>query len=238
MWLATEGIAQPRRHVGLGHAASLALHAAVGGWLLMWPCLEFGPPPPASGAAVQIVVPVTGVEPQRETPNGKRGSVGNPGSPGTFQDLRRLEIVVLADPRREMIPVLRRYHGLLGFAPALRPRLLAEAFDAETGERLNTMQSLDAWLAFRIWEPEDWPEVSRLTNRSPDESVAYALFPLSFQEVILGEVRARAARQSCRGPVRKAVIAFSSSSPCGVRVESVEGEGCVETRWDTRTESL
>jgi hypothetical protein len=148
---------------------------------------------------------------------------------GSLEDLRGLEIIVRPDPRHEMMPVLRRHRGLLGFASASRPRFLEETFDAESCVPVQVCQSLDAWLAFRIWEPETWPELSRLPNQSKEERIAYALFPLSFQAVILAEIRAQARRQSCRGHIREAVIAFSATNPSGIRVGSVKaGEGCGE----------
>jgi len=199
---------RPKLRFPTGYLFSPAPHAGLAGWLFLPLSVELETEPWKGVAAVQILVPPLGPEQQRRIPAGGVGSRRIQPLPGSPEALRGLEIVVQPDPQHEMIPVLRRHRGLLGFALASRPRFLVEVFDAENHVLVQGGQSLDAWLAFRIWEPESWPELGHLANPRKEERIAYALFPLSFQAVILAEIRAPAKRQSCRGPVKEAVIAF------------------------------
>ena len=209
-------------------AVSLTAHLAVAAiaWAPAWRARSAGDTaaPPGRLAAVLLAPAPTRESPSPPPPAKRRGGESArpfPSSrPGPVPPLPGVRISVLPDHTHQLLPVLRRFDGRIALARMESPRTLLESFRARDLQPLGPAR-LDDWLAFRLHDPEAWPELAPILDRCPEDCIFYALLDLRFQFPIL---RAVAALPDRHRAVVQITLRFSAASPSGVEIVSVEGQ--------------
>ena len=128
-----------------------------------------------------------------------------------------IQIAVLPDHQRQLLPVLRRFEGRIALAKPESPRHLVETFRAVDFQPVGPTR-LESWLAFRLWDPEAWPELVPLVRQCTDNCIFYALFNLRYKWLL---VRAAVSCAHCQ-PLNKVVFRFRAALPLGAEIVSVE----------------
>ena len=210
---------------------SLLLHLLVAGCLSLPAWLSSLPAPPApslSGRTATLLVPALSPESstrrtQQPPSRGAAAASLPPGSPRPRRSLDGIAIAVLPDYRRQLLPVLRRFDGRIGVATLVSPRSLRESFRARDFQPLGPTRFGD-WVAFRLWDPEAWPELAPILSLCPEDCIFYALFPPALQSLILHcAIRHVRPGQS----LFRIHLRFDAASPSGfllVAVEALSGE--------------
>lgn len=143
-------------------------------------------------------------------------------------NLEGMQIAILEDPGYEMLKVLNRHDGLIGFGDPDVPRYLARLYKARDLADVHPGRPvpLDAFFAVALLDLEEWPQVAALRDRAGlgPEAQAFALFPPSFRTGIDARIREAAGKSGRSGRVTMAAIRFAASAPAGVIVESLEIE--------------
>lgn len=206
-------------------ALSLTAHLAVA--VLAWAPARRAPSPADPAACLGRPTTVPLAPPTRENPRERPpiqrrgGAPAQPfpsSAPAHVPVFDRVHIAVLPDHTRQLLPVLRRFDGRIALASTESPRSLLETFRARDFQPLGPTR-LEDWLAFRLWDPEAWPELAPLLSRCPQDCAFYALFDPRYRFFIL---RAATAHSGPRRPIVKIVLRFDAASPSGIEVLSVE----------------
>jgi hypothetical protein len=132
--------------------------------------------------------------------------------------LTGIPIAVLPDYSHQLLPVLRRFGGRIAVATLESPRSLRESFRARDFQPLGPTR-LDDWLAFRLWDPEAWPELAFILSVCPEDCIVYALFPPALRSLILRH----ASRHLHPNPnPARILLRFDAASPSGFLLIAVE----------------
>ena len=207
-------------------AASLALHLllAVSVWAPAWlVSLVSCPLPPVVGrGATALLVPAPSPKPAASRTHSRFGDLGastplRATEPATEHKLTGIQIAVLPDHARQLLPVLRRLEGRVALARLESPRTLFACFHARDLQPLGPAR-LDDWLAFQLQDPGAWPELAPLLRQCDEDCLVYALFRPALQLAIL---RAAARKNSCTSPAR-ILLRFDATQASGFDVVSVQ----------------
>jgi hypothetical protein len=220
----TSGMDGPAR--SLAFASSILIHLAFALLLLRPLALRM----PTSGgrteswlrsSAVMVVPPA---EPKADQRQSIRRRSGRPSSsspplvaPAHEATFNGIQIAVLPDHQRQLLPILRRFNGRIALAKSESPRHLVETFRAVDFQPAGPT-SLEGWLAFRLWDPEAWPELVPLVRQCSDNCIVYALFNVRYKWLLL---RAASSCAQCQ-PLNKVVLRLRAALPLGAEVVSVE----------------
>ena len=171
-------------------------------------------------AGMLVAPPAAAKSDRRESIRQRGGRTSRPASSkalAAMPFLNGIQIAILPDHGRQLLPVLRRFGGCIALAKADSPRRLVDTFRVGDFQSLGPTD-LDDWLAFRLWDPEAWPELGPLVRRCSEDCIFYALFKPHYRWVLL-----RAASDRARCPqLHTVVLRFHAASAPGVEVVSVE----------------
>jgi len=208
---------------------SLGLHIAA--VCLLWVAGSVAPRAQGSAptyALTMVYVPPKSTKMPAVVSQGESITIAPPGVAGANIDLAGVRLAIQDDPSFELLSVLSRYQGFLGFASKDGPQYVTHAFKAPDWKPFHTGSwvSIEGFFTVRIAEPERWPVVRSLQRRNhiPADARVYALFPPSFRATIDMAIREEAARRIRQGRVREALIASTGKSVAGFVVENVTVE--------------
>jgi hypothetical protein len=142
-------------------------------------------------------------------------------------DPSAMRVAFRPDTSEQLPLVLARYSGFIGFAPVTDPRYVVSLYSAAdnwTRVRENEpLISLEGFFALELIPPNKWSVIGGLERQQSSDIPcrAYALFPLEFHDVLLGEIESTAARRFQTGEVIGANVAFDASRPSGLLVTEV-----------------
>jgi hypothetical protein len=139
-------------------------------------------------------------------------------------DLAGIRLAIRDDPGFELLAVLSRHNGFMGFADLQAPGYVTHLFRSPDWRPCGQgYTSIEEFFTIRITEPERWPLVRSLQNSNhiPPGALVFGLFPASFRLQIDSAIRAEVLGQIGQGRVREALISFSAKSPAGFVVENV-----------------
>jgi len=203
---------------------SLFLHIAVLSVILLAGTVTPHGQTPASGRVLTMLyVPPKAAKKPPAVQHGKTFAAEPVRVAGANIDLAGIHLAIRDDPTFELIAVLGRYHGFLGFADPRERRYITRLFQApEWRPWGHGWAAVDGFFAVDIAEPEKWAVVRTLRNSNhiPTGPV-YALFPLSIRASIDTAIQQAAAHQTQHGHVSAALIAFSRENLAGFVVEHV-----------------
>jgi hypothetical protein len=210
---------------GLAFTVSAGLHSALA-FLLFF---QWSTPPRSATIAPAPVNPVKLFFPGDDAgacaQKHKNGG-GNPGPQPTRPkahlkrtlDLACIELTILDDTDRQMIPVLRRYHGKIVIVDS-GSLTVREAFWVSNGAPVSGVALADG-LPVILGKPEWWPEVATLEHDKQGGILVCALFPPDFSGALTNAIEEKA-RHLGVSLVRRATVSFATSERSGIIVHRV-----------------
>jgi hypothetical protein len=133
-------------------------------------------------------------------------------------DLAGIDLAIQDDTERQVILVLKQYHGKIIIVDpgTLKVR---DAFWVANGEPISGIAITDG-LAVLLVKPDWWPEVAALKHGEHDESMVCALFPPDFSDALGSAIQKKAVELGVAN-IRRATISFAVGQQSGVIVRHV-----------------